>query len=160
MTDDGLLSCIKYGIVRARPEEDDYLRRIIDAVGPDLIVSGMGEQPAVVHLARFGLRAFTSGCVCLAPGLSMALLRSLHARNDGDAERLRGRFEPLETLRDKISPVRVLHAAVTLAGLADMGPITPPLSPVDESARPAIEAAARELMAAGRQSYLEDGFRV
>src|SRR5439155_21426985 len=54
---------------------------------------------------------------------------------------------PLEDLRDALSPIRVLHEAVTLASIADMGPILPPLSNIDADHRAAIRAAAQKLLA-------------
>jgi dihydrodipicolinate synthase/N-acetylneuraminate lyase len=147
LMDDKLLSWIKYAVVRENPANDPFLRGLIDAVGPTQIVSGMGEQPAIVHLRDFGLAGFTSGCVCIAPRLSMDMLRAVQAKDFAAAEAIRSRFAPLEALRDKINPVRVLHAAVQLAGVAETGPITPLLSPVDEVHLPEIEAAALKLLA-------------
>ena len=40
---------------------------------------------------------------------------------------------PLEDLRDGISPLRVLHAAVHLAGIADTGPLLPYLANVTDA---------------------------
>lgn len=142
-----LISCIKYAIVRENPDDDPYLSALIDAVGPDLIVSGMGEQPAIVHLRKFGLAGFTAGCVCIAPQLSMRMLQALLKNDDATAERIRQVFKPLESLRDSISPVRVLHEAVRLAGLAEMGPITPLLSEICEEERTKVLEAVRRLMA-------------
>jgi len=144
--DDGLISCIKYAIVRENPEDDAYLHSLIDAIGPDLIVSGMGEQPAIVHVRKFGLSGFTSGCVCIAPHLSMRMLRTLQSGDDAAAEAIRRQFQPLESLRDEISPVRVLHAAVRLAGIAETGPITPLLSGIGETDRARVQSAVSELM--------------
>ncbi len=146
LMNDGIISWIKYAIVRDNPFEDPFLRRLIDAVGTSLIVSGMGEQPAITHLRDFGLRGFTAGCVCVAPQLSTDLLRAVQTKDFSTAETIRTRFRPLEMLRDSISPVRVLHEAVQLAGIADTGPITPPLSPIDASDRVAVERAAKQLM--------------
>ena len=143
---DGLISWIKYAIVRSNPSDDAFLRQMIDAIGPQLIVSGMGEQPAVVHLRDFGLPGFTSGCVCVAPRLSMDLLRAARAGEWTEAERIRTVFQPLESLRDAINPVRVLHAAVAAAGIADTGPLTPLLSPVSADARDKIAVAATRLL--------------
>jgi len=145
---DGLLSWIKYAIVRDDTSNDAYLRSLVDAVGPDCIVSGIGEQPAVIHLRDFGLQGFTSGCVCVAPGLSMSMLRAIKSGDFLAAEEIRKTFVPLEDLRNSINPVRVLHTAITLAGIADTGPIIPLLSEVPDSDRPAIEAAARQLLGA------------
>lgn len=145
LTKEGLVSWIKYAIVREDASRDPFLSELVDAVGGHYVVSGMGEQPAVIHLRDFGLTGFTSGCVCVAPSLSMAMLHALRARNYEEAERIRVIFEPLEALRDRINPVRVLHAAVRLAGIAETGPITPFWSPVSADHEPAIQQAATEL---------------
>lgn len=152
MVNDGLISWIKYAIVRDNPGNDPFLRSLIDAIGPTQIVSGMGEQPAIVHLRDFGLTGFTSGCVCVAPRLSMNLLHALRARDYVEAERIRQQFAPLEKLRDSINPVRVLHAAVSLADIAQTGPITPFWSPVNESDQREIQLAAEDLLRLSPQS--------
>ncbi|MDX1970684.1 MAG: dihydrodipicolinate synthase family protein [Planctomycetaceae bacterium] len=146
MANDGLISWIKYAVVRSDTSNDSLLRGLIQAVGPSIIVSGMGEQPAIIHLRDFGLIGFTSGCVCVAPRHSMRMLAALTARDFATAERIRQQFAPLEKLRDAINPVRVLHAAVQLAGIAETGPITPLWSPAPESDHAAIKAAALELL--------------
>ena len=152
MVKDGLISWIKYAIVRDNPNNDSFLRSLIDAIGPTQIVSGMGEQPAIVHLRDFGLAGFTSGCVCVAPRLSMNLLHALRTRDYAAADRIRQQFAPLENLRDSINPVRVLHAAVALADIAQTGPITPFWSPVSEFDQRAIQLAAEELLRLSPQS--------
>jgi dihydrodipicolinate synthase/N-acetylneuraminate lyase len=146
LTNDGLLSWIKYAVVRPDAANDPFLKSLIQAIGPSTIVSGMGEQPTITHLRDFGLVGFTSGCVCVAPRHSMRMLAALTAKDYVAAERIRQQFAPLEKLRDTISPVRVLHAAVQLAGIAETGPITPFWSPVAESEHSAIRAAAVELL--------------
>lgn len=146
LADDGLLSWIKYAVVRENPASDDYLQSLVDAVGPDLIVSGIGEQPAIDHLRGFGLTSFTSGCVCVAPRRSMEMLQAIQANDFETAESIRSTFRPLEDLRNSINPVRVLHTAVSLSGIGEMGPILPLLSEVDVSDRDAIETAACQLL--------------
>jgi dihydrodipicolinate synthase/N-acetylneuraminate lyase len=146
MMDDGLINWIKYAIVRDDPAQDDYLRALLEAVDPCRVISGVGEQPAVVHLRDFHLAGFTSGCVCVAPRLSMKMLDALHRGDVGLAEQIRGQFRPLEDLRNSISPIRVLHRAVALAGIADTGPLIPLLCDIEETDRPAIEQAARQLL--------------
>ncbi|MDA0659922.1 MAG: dihydrodipicolinate synthase family protein [Planctomycetota bacterium] len=145
LVNDGLISWIKYAIVRRDTANDRFLQWIIQAVGPASVVSGMGEQPTIVHLRDFGLAGFTSGCVCVAPKLSQRMLTALRARDYTTAEKLREQFAPLETLRDTINPVRVLHAAVRLAGIAETGPIVPFWSGVTESDDAVICGAAIEL---------------
>lgn len=147
LSQDGLISWIKYAIVRPHPEQDPFLRDIIDAIGPSQIVSGMGEQPAIIHLRDFDLPGFTSGCVCVAPQLSTDMLRAIQTRDFATAERIRTQFRPLENLRDSINPVRVLHAVVQLAGVCESGPILPPLSPIEGTELSTIATAAKELLA-------------
>jgi len=143
---DGLLSWIKYAIVRDNPVPDSYLHQLVDAIGPSQIVSGIGEQPALAHLRVFGLAGYTSGCVCVAPRLSMNMLRAIKAGDFATAEGIQAIFRPLEDLRNAINPIRVLHTAVGLTGIAEMGPILPLLSEVNESNRPSIRAAAMRLL--------------
>lgn len=144
LMEDGLVSAIKYAVVRDDPSQDNYLREIIDAVGPDLIVSGIGEQPAIIHMRDFGLTCFTSGCVCVAPHLSMKMLRALQAGDFDKADAIRERFQPLEDLRNHINPIRVLHEAVRLAEIADTGPVLPLLSGLTDEQ---IEQVAGEALA-------------
>ena len=145
---DGLVSAIKYATVRPDPALDPYLRELVGLVDPATIISGIGEQPAIVHLRDFGLGGFTTGCGCVAPRLSQAMLAAIRRGDWSEAERLRRVFEPLEDLRNRISPIRVLHEAVAAAGIAATGPLQPLLDDVETVHRPAIAAAARALRAA------------
>jgi len=142
LADDGLVAAIKYATVRKDPAEDPYLRKLIDVVDRKCIVSGIGERPAIVHLRDFGLNGFTSGSVCVAPNSSMKILALCKAHRWKEAEEERKAFLPLEDCRDSYSPIRVLHDAVTLAGIADMGPMLPMLSNLPESQRGPVRAAA------------------
>ena len=107
-----------------------------------IIVSGIGERPAIVHLRDFGLQGFTSGSVCVAPNSSMKILALCKAQRWQEAMQEREAFLPLEDCRDSYSPIRVLHDAVTLAGIADMGPMLPMLSNLPESQRSPVRLAA------------------
>ena len=131
---DGALCGIKYAVMRDNPLEDLYLKRILDHVNRSLVISGIGERPAIDHLRDFGLTGFTSGSVCVAPRLSTFLLTALKTKDYGKAVEIRALFLPFEDLRDNISPLRVLHEAVTLAGIANMGPMLPMLSNIDDRA--------------------------
>ena len=146
LMDDGVVNWIKYAIVRDDPARDDYLRQLVDCVDPQRIVSGIGEQPAIVHLRDFGVQGFTSGCVCIAPSLSMKMLAALKAEDYETAESIRQTFEPLENLRNAINPIRVLHTAVAEAGIADTGPILPLLNDVSKNVRANIADAAKTLL--------------
>lgn len=148
LVEDGLVTVIKYAIVREDAADDPYLRALVDNVDPAMVMSGIGEQPAIVHLRDFKLGGFTSGCVCVAPRLSTDMHAAIRAGDWAEAERLREVFRPLEDLRNAHSPIRVLHEAVRLAGIADTGPILPLLSNLDAAHRAAVEAAATALLAA------------
>ena len=133
-------------MVRDEPAKDDYLRSVIDVFPTSRIVSGIGEQPAIVHLRDFGVTGFTSGCVCVAPARSMEMM---HAIQDGDfdkAEEIRKWFLPLEDLRNGISPIRVLHHAVQEAGIAKTGPLQPFLSELPKNQIEQIAKAANAMV--------------
>ena len=146
LADEKLISGIKYAIVRPDPAKDNYLQKLVRLVDPKLIISGIGEQPAIVHLRDFGLAGFTSGCVCVAPSLSAQMLIAIRAKDWNRAEQIRQIFRPLEDLRNAINPIRVLHEAVRLAGIAETGPLLPLLTNVGESDHPKIAEAARQLL--------------
>lgn len=145
LVDDGLVSFIKYAIVRDDPAEDEYLERLVDRVDPSRICSGIGEQPALVHMTRFRCSGYTSGCVCVNPGLSQKMLAAIEAKDFDAAEDIRKQFLPLEDLRNEINPIRVLHEAVELAGIAKVGPHVPLLSGLADSAQPSVKSAAEAL---------------
>jgi dihydrodipicolinate synthase/N-acetylneuraminate lyase len=147
LVDAGVVAAIKYAVVRDDPSKDELLRALLECVDPKMVVSGIGERPAVAHLRTFGLAAFTSGSVCVAPRGSMRMLAALHAGDFATAEAIRAAYLPLEDLRDAHSPIRVLHEAVTLAGIADMGPMLPQLSNMGAAHTGAIRSAAQTLLA-------------
>jgi dihydrodipicolinate synthase/N-acetylneuraminate lyase len=146
LVDDGTLLAVKYAIVRENPADDPYLRRLLESVPASKVVSGMGERPALVHTRDFGLAAWTTGSGCIAPRAVTALLRAAKADGMTEAQRIYERFLPLETLRDDISLIRVLHDAVTLSRIADMGPILPLLSGTPQSALPDVERETLALL--------------
>ena len=146
LVDDGVVNWIKYAIVRDDPAQDDYLRELVDRVDRQIIVSGIGEQPTIAHLDGFGVNSFTSGCVCIAPCLSMKMLQALKANEIESAEAMRRVFAPLEDLRNDINPIRVLHEAVAAADIANTGPILPLLHGVDGDNHNKIAKAAKELL--------------
>jgi dihydrodipicolinate synthase/N-acetylneuraminate lyase len=143
---DGVICAIKYAIVREDPAKDPYLDELVRHVDREIIVSGIGERPAIVHLRDFGLKGFTSGSVCVAPRGSMRLLALLKARRYDEAARVREAYLALEDQRDAKGPIRVLHDAVTLAGIADLGPMLPMISNLEAGERDAVKAAAAALL--------------
>lgn len=146
----GVVAAIKYGVVRNDPTQDPFLSALLDQVDKALVISGIGERPAVAHLRHFGLPGFTSGSVCIGPRGSTRMLAALKAKDWAAAETLRAAYLPLEDLRDALSPIRVLHEAVTLAGVADMGPMLPQLSNIGGEHHAAIRGAAAALLAHDR----------
>jgi len=142
---DGCVLFVKYAIVRSDPSVDDYLTRLLDAIGIDRIVSGIGERPALAHFRDFGLRAFTTGSGCVAPASSMRMLHALKSGDYAAGEEIRRNFLPLEDLRDAHGPASVLHEAVTAAGIGDMGPMLPLMHALPEDLRTPVGAAARVL---------------
>ena len=145
------VAAVKYAVVRENPADDAYLRELAKVVPRDRLVSGIGERPAVIHMRDFGLAGFTSGSVCIAPRGSMRMLELLRAGQWEEAERIRADYMPLEDCRDGISPIRVLHDAVTLAGIADMGPMLPMLSGLDAKSREQVAPIARRLLEVDRR---------
>ncbi len=148
LADERLISGIKYATVRTDTANDDYLRRLVDLVDPKTIISGIGEQPAIIHLRDFGLGGFTSGCVCVAPRLSAEMLKAIRAKDWARADQIRQTFRPLEDLRNAINPIRVLHEAVRLAGIADTGPMLPLLTNLEPAEHAKVREAALLLLAA------------
>lgn len=147
LVNEGLISWIKYAIVREDPANDPYLSKLITLVDPKLIVSGIGEQPAIIHLRDFGITGYTSGCVCVAPKPTTAMLQAVQAGEYDKAESIREIYTALEDQRNAHGPIPVLHHAVSLAGIAETGPFLPLLAPLDSSRLPGIEAAAKALLA-------------
>ncbi|SDI69340.1 dihydrodipicolinate synthase family protein [Paraburkholderia phenazinium] len=151
LVDRGTLIAVKYAIVRDNPADDAYLRRLLQSVPAAKVVSGMGERPALVHLREFGLAAWTTGSGCIASHAVTALLHAVKAGSMSEAQRIYDAFMPLETLRDDISLIRVLHDAVTFSKIADMGPMLPLLSssPLEHHAN--IDQATQALLAFEKQ---------
>jgi dihydrodipicolinate synthase/N-acetylneuraminate lyase len=142
----GVISWIKYAVVRKDTAEDSLLRGIADSVDPALIVSGIGEQPILAHWKTFGVRAFTSGCVCVAPRRSQEMLHAMQRGDFAAADAIRERFNSLESLRNAHGPIPVLHRAVALAGIADTGPHLPLLADLDQPLEGPIRTAAKGLL--------------
>ncbi len=146
---DGLVSFIKYAIVRKDPSDDDFLDRLVSLVDTPLICSGIGEQPALIHMTKFRLNGYTSGCVCVNPALSQQMLRAITSKDYDLAETIRKIFLPLEDLRNEIHPIRVLHEALALCDIAKTGRHFPLLSGITESTADRVRRAAMDLLAAG-----------
>jgi dihydrodipicolinate synthase/N-acetylneuraminate lyase len=148
LVDAGVCVGIKYAVVRPDPTRDPYLDGLLRRVDRGLVISGIGERPAVAHLQHFRLPGFTTGSGCLAPGLSHGAFQACGTGDWTAAEALRSRFIPLEDKRDAWGPARVLHAALDVAGVARTGPIPPFVSTIGEAQRAELAPVARALLAA------------
>ena len=109
-------------------------------------MSGIGEQPAITHWRKFGIRAFTSGCVCVAPRRSQEMLAALQAGDFAKAEAIREKFNGLESLRNAHGPIPVLHHAVARAGIAATGPALPLMKNLDAGLQATIKTSADALL--------------
>ena len=145
LVDEGICSGIKYAVVREDPSQDEYLKNLLSRVGRKLVISGIGERPAVAHLRDWKLPGFTTGSGCIAPRLSQRLFEACASGDFAKAEQLRTEFIPLEDLRDAWSPAKVLHQAVELAGIAKTGPIPPYLSELSAGQGEKLAPVARKL---------------
>jgi len=142
---DGICVGIKYAVVREDPSQDEYLKNLLSRVDRKLVISGIGERPAVAHLRDWKLPGFTTGSGCIAPRLSQRLFEACAGGDFAEAEQLRTQFIPLEDLRDAWSPAKVLHEAVEVAGIAQTGPIPPFLSELSSAQIEKVGPVAREL---------------
>ena len=114
LVDSGLVSGIKYSIVRHDPKQDEFLTNWCSSSIPQSSSAASAS----------GLRSPTcaiSGSAALRRDRS-AWRRVVHAhacrdqaRALGRGRKLRAAYLPLEDARDAHSPIRVLHDAVTLA---------------------------------------------
>jgi dihydrodipicolinate synthase/N-acetylneuraminate lyase len=144
---DGICIGIKYAVVREDPSVDAYLSALLERVNKDMVVSGIGERPAIAHMRDFGLPGFTTGSGCLAPNLSNRILAHNQKAEWDAAEPLRQLFLPHEDLRDGTGPARVLHAATELAGVAVTGSIPPFITELNEAQKAQLAPVAQQLVA-------------
>ena len=148
LVNDDCVSWIKYAVVLPDPNKDPYLRELLERVPAELFVSGMGEQPAICHMRDFNMGGFTSGCVCVRPDLSSQMLKAIQASDWQVAEKIREIFEPLENQRNTISPIRVLHEAIRVSGLSNVGPLLPLMSGLDETQLAPLSRVVESLQSA------------
>ncbi|MEX0600408.1 MAG: dihydrodipicolinate synthase family protein [Rhodothermales bacterium] len=146
LVDDGVSVGIKYAVVREDPAHDPYLKKLLDRVDADSILSGIGERPALVHMQQWGLPGFTTGSGCVQPTAARALYDAAASGDFEAARKIRARFMPLEDLRDQWGPVSVLHAAVEAAGIARVGPPLPFLGDLSVQQRAEIASVVESML--------------
>jgi len=145
---DGICEAIKYAVVRDDPANDIYLDELLARVDRCVIISGIGERPAVVHLRDWKLPGFTTGSGCIAPHLSQKIFAACASADFELAQKLREEFLPLEDLRDAFGPARVLHAAVEAVGIARTGAIPPFVSELNDDELKTLSSVANDLCSA------------
>ena len=145
LVDDGICAGIKYAVVREDPARDAYLDALLERVDRAVVLSGIGERPAVTHMRDWKLAGFTTGSGCIAPRSSQMLFEALARGDFASAESLRAHFIRHEDLRDEWSPAKVLHFATELAGIARTGPVPPYLSALSAERLEKLATVAREL---------------
>ncbi len=147
LVNDGVCIGIKYAVVRQPPCEDVYLEALLNRVDRKLVISGIGERPAVVHLRDWKLTGLTTGSGCIAPRLTQLIFEACRAGDFDRAENLRAEFIPLEDLRDLWGPAKVLHAATQLADIARMGDIPPYVSALSSKQEKELTPVVKRLIA-------------
>jgi len=146
LVDDGVCVAIKYAVVRDDPSQDPYLEALLARVDRKYVISGIGERPAIVHVRDWKLPGFTTGSGCIAPRLSRKLFESLNANDYARADEIREKFIPLEDVRDKWGPARVLHHATDLAGIARTGSVPPYVSALSAEQTAKLAPVAQRLV--------------
>ena len=145
LVDDGVCAGIKYAVVREDPARDAYLDALLERVDRAVVLSGIGERPAVTHMRDWKLAGFTTGSGCIAPRSSQMLFEACARGDFESAESLRAHFIRHEDLRDEWSPSKVLHFATALAGIARTGPPPPYLSALSAERLEKLRVVALEL---------------
>jgi len=148
LVDRGLCIGIKYAVPRSDPGVDPYLDGLLRRVDRSIVLSGIGERPAIVHLERFGLAGYTTGSGCIGAGLTSDMFRLLSQAKYREAAPVREQFLPLEDIRDQWGPARVLHAAMGAAGISNCGPIPPFVSAVPAEVMKQLRGAVDPLVKA------------
>src|SRR3546814_4346936 len=97
-------------------------------------------------LTTYGVVTYTSGAACIVPCAAMSILRAYRSGDLDRAESLRAPFLEFERIRASIDGFAVLHDGVTLAGIADMGPILPMLANLAADKRDTVARCVRDLL--------------
>lgn len=148
LRDEGAVSVVKYAVRRDNPEDDAYLDRVIEVMGRERVLSGLGEAAALDHIGKRGLPGYASGAAVLVPEAVQRLCDALRAGELAAARRMLVPLLEFDRLRNMLGPIQVLHDAVSVAGIAEMGPQLPMLSPVKAKFRADLEAAVAQLLQA------------
>ncbi len=153
LVEEGVCVGVKYAVVQPDPNEDPYLEALLQRVDRRLILSGLGESPAIAHLRDWSLPGFTTGSGCIQPQLCQGILEAAQQQEFEKAEALRALFMPLEALRAAWGASRVLHEATDLSGVARTGAVPPFLSLLTATQRQQVAPVAQTLVAQHRTPH-------
>jgi dihydrodipicolinate synthase/N-acetylneuraminate lyase len=145
LVDKRLCVGIKYAVVRPDPAVDAYLDSLLKRVDRRIVLSGIGERPAIVHMTQFGLPGYTTGSGCIGASPTQRMFELLVSGQVDAATALRQRFLPLEDIRDSLGPARVLHSATTVSGICDCGPVPPFVSELSRQQVASLSSALEPL---------------
>lgn len=148
LVEEGSINFVKYAVEREDASQDRYLDLILQAVGPKMVASGMGETPIADHIGRRGMATFTSGAVCIAPATCNELLRLYRAGEHDEADRQNEPFLRFERLRMRHGGIQLLHDAVGMADLGNFGPMLPMMTNLPPAARDEVAAVVAEIVKA------------
>ncbi len=147
LVEEGAVSAVRYSVVVSNPGDDGYLDRVIDIVGPERVLSGVGETAAMDHLAIRRLATLSSGAAAIAPTRVRGAADAIRTGDLVTARQLLAPVLEFERVRAMLGPIQVLHDAVSFAGIAPMGPQMPMISKVKDKYRAEMEAATLGLLA-------------
>ncbi len=146
LVNDGAVSFVKYAVERENPADDNYLKEIIAGIGADLVGSGMGETPIHVHFPQYKVGTYTSGGVCIAPRAASALHKAFKSGDQATADELLPPFIDFEKVRAQYNGISVIHDAIGLSGIANMGPMLPMLANVSQKNIAAVQSVVDGLV--------------
>jgi 4-hydroxy-tetrahydrodipicolinate synthase len=146
LIEDGTVVALKYAVETGDLSADPYLDAILKQVPVELIVSGIGEIAAIPHLKAFALSGFTAGAVCIAPRRSVAVHKALVMGDWNAAEMLCRPIQALEDLRIAHGAIPVLHTAIKVSGIVDMGRMRPHFGPLNAEIESSVKAAVEPLL--------------
>lgn len=148
MREDELVAAVSFAIPPTGARAAPLLRALGSRLSDLPLLGGLGEHFARSYLVDHDLPGFISPAACLAPRLCRKFYLALDGEDRVAADSLASNFEPLRQLSEAWGSVGVHHAAIHLAGIADMGPVLPYLSGLTtdqgERLRPVVRTLLRQ----------------
>lgn len=152
LSEDGVVAAISFAVSPDRDGAGTLLEALVTDLGEIPVLGGLGERHVRSYLVEHGLRAYVSAAACLAPRLCRKLYLAFDGGDFVASESLESNFRPLARLEDSWGRIAVLHAAVHLAGIANMGPLLPYLAGLDGRQGERLRPVARTLLRQDREA--------